>query len=99
MLAQLVEPARRQRADAEAAVLAEYAERDGIELPPWDWAYYAERVRAERYAVDTAALRPYFELDRVLHDGVFFAATRCTASRSPAATTWSATTPTCGCGR
>ena len=40
----------------------------------WDWAFYSEQVRAERYAVDTAALRPCFELDRVLVDGVFHAA-------------------------
>jgi peptidyl-dipeptidase Dcp len=61
-------------ADAEAAVLAEAAARDGVELAAWDWAFYSEQVRAERYAVDTTALRPYFELDRVLLDGVFHAA-------------------------
>ena len=53
---------------------AEAAARDGVELAPWDWAFYSEQVRAERYAVDTAALRPWFELDRVLVDGVFHAA-------------------------
>jgi peptidyl-dipeptidase Dcp len=62
-------------AQAEAAALAEVAARDGVtDLAPWDWAFYSERVRAERYAVDTAALRPWFELDRVLVDGVFRAA-------------------------
>ena len=40
-----------------------------------DWPYYSEQVRARDYAVDTAAMRPYFEAERVLHDGVFFAAT------------------------
>ena len=50
------------------------AARDGVELAAWDWAFYSEQVRAERYAVDTTALRPYFELDRVLVDGVFYAA-------------------------
>ena len=44
--------------------------------PPWDCAFYAERVRRERFAVDAAALRPYLELERVLHDGVFHAADR-----------------------
>lgn len=73
MLASMV-PASVANAEAEAAVLAEAAGRDGVELAPWDWAYYSEQVRAERYAVDTAALRPYFELDRVLVDGVFHAA-------------------------
>ncbi|MCA0144529.1 M3 family metallopeptidase [Blastococcus sp. LR1] len=73
MLASMV-PASAANAEAEAAVLREAAERDGVELAAWDWAYYSERVRADRYAVDTAALRPYFELDRVLVDGVFHAA-------------------------
>ena len=73
MLASMV-PASVANAEAEAAVLAEAAARDGVELAPWDWAFYSEQVRAERYAVDTAALRSYFELDRVLVDGVFHAA-------------------------
>ena len=51
---------------------------DGVEGPvqPWDWAYYAARDKAATYDVDTNALRPYFELDRVLTDGIFFAATK-----------------------
>ncbi|TYP86258.1 M3 family metallopeptidase [Blastococcus xanthinilyticus] len=75
MLASMV-PASAANAEAEAGVLREAAARDGVELAAWDWAFYSERVRAERYAVDTAALRPYFELDRVLVDGVFTAAER-----------------------
>ncbi|RBY89575.1 M3 family metallopeptidase [Blastococcus sp. TF02A-30] len=73
MLASMV-PASMANAEAEAEVLAEAAARDGVELAAWDWAFYAEQVRAERYAVDTAALRSWFELDRVLVDGVFHAA-------------------------
>jgi peptidyl-dipeptidase Dcp len=73
MLASMV-PASVANAQAEAAVLAEAASRDGVEIAAWDWAFYSEQVRAERYAVDTTALRPYFELDRVLVDGVFHAA-------------------------
>jgi peptidyl-dipeptidase Dcp len=73
LLGKLVGPAV-ANARAEAELIAEYASRDGVELQPWDWTFYAERVRAERYAVDTAALRPYFELEAVLHDGVFRAA-------------------------
>jgi peptidyl-dipeptidase Dcp len=73
MLSGMVGPAL-ANARAEAGALAEVAARDGVELAPWDWAYYSEQVRAERYAVDTAALRPWFELDRVLVDGVFAAA-------------------------
>jgi len=73
MLASMV-PASVANAEAEAAVLAEAAARDGVELAAWDWAFYSEQVRAERYAVDTTALRPWFELDRVLVEGVFHAA-------------------------
>ena len=43
-------------------------------LEPWDWAFYAEQVRAQRYAFDEAQIRPYFEVDHVLHDGVFHSA-------------------------
>jgi peptidyl-dipeptidase Dcp len=71
MLNRLAPPAVRN-ADAEAAALAESA---GHPLEAWDWAYYSAKVRRERYAVDEQAIRPYFELDRVLVDGVFFAAT------------------------
>ena len=70
LLARLVRPAvaiARREADA----LADLA---GQPVEAWDWAYWSDKVRKERYAVDEAALRPYFELDRVLHDGVFHAA-------------------------
>ncbi|MGZ4546689.1 MAG: M3 family metallopeptidase [Blastococcus sp.] len=73
MLASMV-PASVANAEAEAKVLAEAAGRDGVELAPWDWAFYSEQVAGERYAVAAAAMRPYFELDRVLVDGVFHAA-------------------------
>lgn len=65
-------------ARTEAAELQRHLEADvpGATLQPWDWAFYAEKVRRERFQVDTAALRPYFELNRVLHDGVFFAASQ-----------------------
>jgi peptidyl-dipeptidase Dcp len=73
-LTRLVEPAV-ANARAEAELLGEVAAADGVdELAPWDWAYYGERIRHEQYQVDTAALRPYFELERVLTDGVFAAA-------------------------
>ncbi|MGO4957346.1 M3 family metallopeptidase [Luteococcus sp. Sow4_B9] len=45
-------------------------------LEPWDWSYWAERVRSTEHQVDTAQLRPWFELERVLHDGVFWTATQ-----------------------
>ncbi|MEL4359364.1 MULTISPECIES: M3 family metallopeptidase [unclassified Luteococcus] len=52
------------------------AERSGAPLEPWDWSYWAERVRAEVHDVDTARLREWFSYDRVLVDGVFWAATQ-----------------------
>ena len=66
-------PVAAANARAEAVELAADA---GHPIEAWDWAFYAERVRASRYDVDAAALRPYFELERVLHDGVFFAASQ-----------------------
>jgi peptidyl-dipeptidase Dcp len=70
MLDQLA-PVAAANAAAEAEELAAVA---GHPIEPWDRAFYAERVRRERYDLDGEALRPYFELDRVLHDGVFRAA-------------------------
>ncbi|MBW0093996.1 M3 family metallopeptidase [Pseudonocardia sp. KRD-184] len=72
MLGELV-PVAVENARAEAADLAALA---GHDIEPWDRAFYAERLRKERYDLDAAALRPYLELERVLHDGVFFAAHR-----------------------
>ncbi|GHG39580.1 peptidyl-dipeptidase Dcp [Sinomonas cellulolyticus] len=70
MLSRLA-PAAVRNAAAEAEVLAQAA---GHDLEPWDWAFYSAKVQREKYAVDERALRPYFELDRVLRDGVFYAA-------------------------
>ena len=75
MLDKLV-PAAVRNAKAEAEQLREAARRDGHELEAWDWAFYSEQVRREKFDVDLAALRPYFELERVLNDGVFYAANR-----------------------
>jgi peptidyl-dipeptidase Dcp len=47
-----------------------------FEIAAWDWDFYAEKVRLAEYNVDTAAMKPYFELGRVLNDGVFFAASQ-----------------------
>lgn len=75
LLARLAPPAV-ANARREAAELQEALEHDepGAELQPWDWAYYAQRVRRERRSLDESALRPYLELDRVLTEGVFRAA-------------------------
>jgi peptidyl-dipeptidase Dcp len=77
LLGRLAPPAARNAA-AEAQVLEGHLHEDGVDGPleSWDWSYYAERERIARYDVDTSALRPYLEAERVLHDGVFFAANR-----------------------
>ncbi|MGZ4504968.1 MAG: M3 family metallopeptidase, partial [Nocardioidaceae bacterium] len=77
MLDEMVPPAMANLA-TEAARIEEALHADGVDGPvqPWDWAYYAARVSAAEHQVDTQELRPYFELDRVLHDGVFHAASR-----------------------
>lgn len=72
MLGRLAAPAVRN-ARSEAEQLEEAA---GHPIEAWDWSFYSEKVRSERYDVDLGALRPYFELDRVLTDGVFFAANK-----------------------
>ena len=50
------------------------AEGGGFQLASWDWDYYTEKVRADRYSFDTSQLKPYFEMDNVLQNGVFFVA-------------------------
>ncbi len=47
-----------------------------LEIGAWDWSFYTEKVRAARFDFDAAELRPYFEMDTVLTDGVFFAASQ-----------------------
>ncbi|HYI34956.1 MAG TPA: M3 family metallopeptidase [Glaciibacter sp.] len=77
LLDQLAAPAARNaRAEQEDLQAQLEASNGGGELAPWDWAFYTEKVRQAKYDVDSSAMRPYFELNRVLTDGVFFAATR-----------------------
>ncbi|GBR02784.1 M3 family metallopeptidase [Acetobacter oeni] len=45
-------------------------------LAPWDWNFYADKIRSKRFNLDENAVKPYFELNTVLRDGVFYAATR-----------------------
>ncbi len=52
------------------------AQKGGFTLAPYDWEFYSEQVRKAKYDLDEAAVRPYFELNRVLEDGVFYAATQ-----------------------
>src|SRR5579864_2998272 len=50
------------------------AQKGGFTLQPWDWDFYAQQVRKAKYDLDEDQIKPYFELNRVLEDGVFFAA-------------------------
>ncbi len=52
------------------------AQNGGFKLAPYDWDFYADQVRKAKYDIDEAAVRPYFEVNRVLRDGVFYAATQ-----------------------
>ena len=74
-LGQLVGPTR-TKAAAEAADIQAMIRKDGdsFELKPWDWDHYAEQVRQARYNLDEKEIKPYFKLETVLTDGVFYAA-------------------------
>ncbi|HEY9102923.1 M3 family metallopeptidase [Chitinimonas sp.] len=52
------------------------ADGKDFQLAPWDWGYYTEKVRKAHYDYSESELRPYFELNRVLQDGLFYAATQ-----------------------
>ena len=69
-------PAATARARAELAKIQSVVERQGggFSAGAADWDFYAEQVRQAEYDLDEAQVRPYFELDRVLRDGVFYAA-------------------------
>ena len=81
-LKDLMKPAVR-KAKAEIKDMQKIMDKDikagllpkGSEIEPWDWAYYAERVRKEKYALDEEQLKPYFRMENV-REGVF-----CTANR------------------
>jgi peptidyl-dipeptidase Dcp len=64
------------RAEGEAIQAMIDAEGGDFDLASWDWSIYTERVRLAKYNVDTSKFKPFFELERVLNDGVFWAATK-----------------------
>ena len=76
LLMQVWEPAKAQ-ANADAEVLTKMMHADGVngDLAPWDWRYYAEKRRAAEHDLDEAALKPYFQLDRMI-EASFACATR-----------------------
>src|SRR5215472_6823612 len=49
-------------------------QKGGFTLQPWDWDFYAQQVRKAKYDLDEDQIKPYFEMNRVLQDGVFYAA-------------------------
>ncbi|QYK10475.1 M3 family metallopeptidase [Shewanella mangrovisoli] len=67
-------PAVVANTEKEAADIQAMIDKTGgkFELAPWDWEFYAEKVRQEKYALDANSIRPYFEFNRVLEDGVFY---------------------------
>jgi len=71
-------PAARARAEREAAAIQQTIDQQQGDflLQAWDWRFYAEQVRRARYDLDESQIKPYFELNAVLHNGVFEAATR-----------------------
>jgi peptidyl-dipeptidase Dcp len=77
LLAELAKPAignaRKEAAEMQKIV---DAQKGGFQVAASDWAYYTDKVRAAQYNFDENQLRPYFELNNVLVNGVFFAATK-----------------------
>ena len=68
-----IAPAAVRNAKAEAEDLKKSA---GTDIQSWDWGFYTEQVRLEKYNIDTSKMRPYFELESVLVNGIFFAANK-----------------------
>ncbi len=73
-----IAPAAVRNARAEGADIQAMIKESGenFELASWDWDFYTEKVRKAKHNIDSSAMRPYFELERVLRDGVFFAANK-----------------------
>jgi peptidyl-dipeptidase Dcp len=67
LLEQVWTPAKKRAVEERDALLAMAASRgEPATIEPWDWRFYAEKVRQARYAVDDAAVKPYFALERVV---------------------------------
>ncbi|EDP8628396.1 peptidyl-dipeptidase Dcp [Salmonella bongori] len=70
----IVPPARQRVLNEQAEIQSVIDEQDGFPVQPWDWMFYAEQVRREKYALDEAQLKPYFALNNVLQEGIFWTA-------------------------
>ena len=76
LLAQVWGPAKaRAEAEHEALQALVLSRGEGLEIEPWDWRYYAEKVRQARYELDEATTKPYFPLERMV-EAVFDCAQR-----------------------
>jgi peptidyl-dipeptidase Dcp len=77
LLAEFAKPAV-NNAKKEAAEIQKVidADKGGFQAAAHDWSFYSDKVRQQRYAFDAGQLRPYFELNNVLQNGVFFAANK-----------------------
>ncbi len=75
LLANLTPPAVTNARD-EAKQMEQVIKKEGVDFPvaSWDWDFYSEKVRKEKFNFDESQLRPYFELNHVVIDGVFYAA-------------------------
>lgn len=73
-----IAPAARARAEKELADIQQVidAQQGGFAARAWDWAFYGEQVRQAKYAIDESQIKPYFALDNVLVDGVFWTASQ-----------------------
>jgi peptidyl-dipeptidase Dcp len=65
--------AAREQKEIQAVIDTQHG---GFPVTPWDWEFYAEQVRKAKYDLDETQIRPYFEINNVLQNGVFYAATR-----------------------
>lgn len=73
-----ITPAARARAQSELADIQKMIDNanETFTAKAWDWLYYAEQVRREKYAIDEAQIKPWFALDNVLQEGVFWSASQ-----------------------
>jgi peptidyl-dipeptidase Dcp len=69
-------PASTARATGEAKDIQALidSQQGGFKVEPWDWEFYSEQVRKAKYDLDQSEIKPYFELNNVLENGVFYAA-------------------------
>lgn len=73
-----IAPAARARAEGELADIQALIDSKpaSFEAQAWDWLFYSEQVRRDKYAIDEAQIKPWFALERVLIDGVFWSASQ-----------------------